>query len=75
VVTNKAFEELSNSEIRYVLSLNYMEIKNYLIKIHGEKCFWGFIKRYVNCPAEELTPSKVIKQNELIHSRANLYKL
>ena len=52
-----------------------MEIKNYLIKIHGEKCFGGFIKTYVNCPAEDLTPSKVIKQNELIHSMANMNKL
>ncbi len=75
MVTNKAFEDLSDSEIRYILSLNCVELKKYLIKIHGEYCFNGFIKRYTNCSAKHLTPANLIKQNELLHSFANVDKL
>lgn len=75
MVTNKNFKDLSDSEIRYILTLNCVEVKNYLIKIHGECCFSGFIKRYTNCPAEQLTPTSVIKQNKLLHSCVNMDKL
>ena len=61
---NKKFEELSADEIRYVLSLNCVEIKDYLLKTHGEICFKGFIRRLVNCSIDNLTPMKIIKQNE-----------
>jgi len=64
MTTNKTFEELSENEIRYVLSLRCIDVKDYLLKIHGEKCFSGFIKRFVNCSIQNLTPTKVIKQNE-----------
>jgi len=64
MTTNKTFEELSENEIRYVLSLRCIDVKDYLLKIHGEKCFNGFIKRFVNCSIHNLTPAKVIKQNE-----------
>ncbi|MCH7967419.1 MAG: hypothetical protein IIB02_08430 [Thaumarchaeota archaeon] len=64
MTTTKTFEELSENEIRYVLSLRCIDVKDYLLKIHGEKCFSGFIKRFVNCSIQNLTPTKVIKQNE-----------
>ncbi|MEX0862154.1 hypothetical protein [Nitrosopumilus sp.] len=64
MITNKTFEELSEDEIRYVLSLRCVDVKDYLLKIHGKTCFDGFIKRFVNCRTQNLTPAKVTAQNE-----------
>jgi len=60
----KKFEELSPDEIIYVMSLTCVDAKDYLLKTHGEICFKGFIKRFVNCSIQNLTPAKIIKQNE-----------
>ncbi len=64
MTTNRTFEELSENEIRYVLTLRCIDVKDYLLKTHGEACFKGFIKRFVNCSIQNLTPEKIIKQNE-----------
>jgi hypothetical protein len=66
----KKFEDLSADEIRYVMSLTCVNAKDYLLKTHGEVCFTGFLIRFTNCRTDNLTPMKIIKQNEsIIHFR------
>ena len=66
MTTNKTFEELSENEIRCILALRCIDVKDYLLKTHGESCFEGFIKRFVNYSIQNLTPEKIIKQNEAL---------
>ena len=66
MTTNKTFEELSENEIRCILALRCIDVKDYLLKTHGEACFEGFIKRFVNYSIQNLTPEKIIKQNEAL---------
>jgi len=69
---SKKFEDLSADEIRYVMSLTCINAKDYLLKTHGKVCFAGFLIRFANCSVENLTPEKIIKQNEGIQ---HFYKI
>ncbi len=66
MTTNKTFEDLTESEIGYVLSLNCIDAKGYLLQTHGQTCFEGFLQRLALQDVENLTPLKIINQNERI---------